>query len=116
MAQRKKRRGKKTSKPVFRGQVEMEMIDQLLRRFVGLVKRGLELMLTEPSELVREEFRQQPDLVYQVTDIPALVVWTAVGISERPWVEFSQQVVEQPAWQAVLGVFTAVELEQVSEM
>lgn len=88
MAQRKKRRGKKR-KPVFRGQVETKVIDQLLCRFVRLVKHGLELMLTEPSELVQEEFRQAPELAYQARDIPALVLWTAMGVSERSWAEFS---------------------------
>src|SRR5512147_2144490 len=115
MAQRKKCRGKKKAKPVFRGQVETDLIDQLLRRFVVLVKRGLELMLTEPSELVREECRQQPELAYQARDIPALVLWTAVGISEQSWAEFSQQVLGQPAWQEVLGVSTAADLERLDE-
>ena len=79
MAHRKKRRGKKPKPPVFRSQVETEVIDQMLGRFVALVKRGLELILTEPSELVQAEFRQQPELAFQAKDIPALVLWTAVG-------------------------------------
>lgn len=113
MAHRKKRRGRKPKPPVFRSQVETEVIDQMLGRFVALVKRGLELILTEPSELVQEEFRQQPELAYQARDIPALVLWTAVGVFERPWAEFSQQVLGQPAWQEVLGVATATDLEQM---
>lgn len=115
MAQRKKRRDKKQSKPVFRGQVEADVIDLLLRRFAGLVKRGLELMLTEPSELVREEFRQEPELRYQATEIPALVLWTAMGLWEQPWAQFSQRVLSDPVWQEVLGVSSAAELAQLSE-
>jgi len=111
MARRKKRRGQKKSKPVFRGRVETEVISQLLCRFVALVKRGLELMLSDPSELVRAEFRQEPALVYEVGEIPVLVLWTAVGVWERPWAEFQQQVLEQPVWQQVLGVSTVAELE-----
>ena len=37
------------SKPEFRSKVEDEIVDQLLYRFVVLVKQGLELMLDDPS-------------------------------------------------------------------
>lgn len=112
MAHRKKRQGKK-SKPVFREQVETALVDQLPGRFVALVRRGLELMLTEPSELVQKEFRQQPELVYQAADIPVLVLWTALGVLEQPWAEFKQHVLTQAIWQEVLAVTTAAELERV---
>jgi len=36
-------------KPTFRGRVPLEVVDQLLYRFVALVKQGLELMLRDPS-------------------------------------------------------------------
>lgn len=112
MAHRKKRQGKKP-KPVFREQVETAMVDQLLCRFVALVRRGLELMLTEPSELVQKEFRQQPELVYRAADIPVLVLWTALGVLEWPWAEFKQQVLAQATWQEVLEVSTAAELDRL---
>ena len=53
---RRKRSGQR-SKPKleFRSRVETEVVDQLLHRFVALVKHGLELMLRAPSELVHKE-------------------------------------------------------------
>ena len=52
-----------TPQPVFRSRVEDELVDQLLRKFVQLVKQGLELMLSAPSDLTRKEQRQQPALL-----------------------------------------------------
>ena len=51
MAQSRKRSGSRRSskpKPTFRGRVPAEVVDQLLYRFVALVKQGLELMLRDP--------------------------------------------------------------------
>ena len=62
---RSKRSGRRPKpKPEFRGQVETELVDRLLYRFVALVKHGLELMLRNPSELTRKEFRKNPELVH----------------------------------------------------
>jgi hypothetical protein len=110
MAGKKKGQSRKP-KPAFRGQVEAEVIDQLLYRFVALVKRGLELLLTDPSELAEKEFRQSPDLLHSVADIPALVLWTALAAYELPWAVFCQHVLAQPRWADLLGISSQAELE-----
>ena len=112
---RSKRSGQRSKpKPEFRGQVEAELVDQLLYRFVALVKHGLELMLRNPSELARKEFRQNPDLVYSAEEIPALVLWVAVGAYELPWPAFCQHVLAHPKWAELLGVETQADLERLA--
>jgi len=102
-----------TSKATFRGQVPAEVVDQLIHRFVTLVKHGLELMLRDPSELARQEFRQHPDLVYTGAEIPVLVLWAAVGAYELPWPAFCQHVLTHPQWAALLGVATQADLDRL---
>jgi hypothetical protein len=118
MAKKKKGAGgsgrKSKPKPEFRSQVEDEIVDQLLYRFVALVKKGLELMLDDPSDLTRTEFRQNPALAHTAEDIPALVLWAAVMAYELPWSEFCQHILTQPAWMTLLGVETQAELERLS--
>jgi hypothetical protein len=117
MARKKGARGsgrQSKPKPGFRSQVEDEIVDQLLYRFVALVKKGLELMLDNPSELTSKEFRQNPALVHRVEDIAGLVLWTAVGAYELPWPEFCQHVLTHPAWMTLLGVQTQADLDRLS--
>lgn len=118
MAKKKKGAGgsgrKSKPKPEFRSQVEDEIVDQLLYRFVALVKKGLELMLDEPSELTRKEFRQNPTLVHTAEDIAGLVLWAAVMAYELPWLEFCQPILRQPAWMTLLGVETQADLDRLS--
>ena len=118
-----KKREKKRSKPSdqrskskaeFRGQVQAEVVDQLLHRFGALVKHGLELMLCDPSELARREFRQNPALVYTVEEIAVLVLWAAVGAYERPWPAFCQHVLTHPQWAELLGVETPADLDRLA--
>ena len=112
---RSKRSGQRSKpKPEFRGQVETELVDQLLHRFVALVKHGLELMLRDPSELARKEFRQNPDLVYTAEEIPVLVLWAAVGAYELPWPAFCQHVLAHPKWAEVLDVETQADLDRLA--
>ena len=99
---RSKRRSK--SKPEFRSQVEAEVVDQFLYRCVALVKEGLELMLHDPSDLARKEFRQNPGLTYTAEEIPVLVLRAAVGAYELPWPTFCQRVLTRPRWAELLGV------------
>jgi len=47
---RKKKSRERPPGPAFCTQVDGEEVERLLCRFVALVKRGLELMLTAPSE------------------------------------------------------------------
>jgi hypothetical protein len=108
MARRKKR---VKPKPVFRKKVGDELVDQLLYRFVALVKHGLELMLHDPSELTCKEFRQNPELMYTVEDIPMLVLWVALGVYEMAWSEFCEHVWAHPVWAELLGVQTQVDLD-----
>ena len=108
MARRKKR---VKAKPAFRKKVGDELVDQLLYRFVALVKHGLELMLHDPSELTCKEFRQNPELMYTVEDISILVLWVALGVYEMAWSEFCEHVWAHPAWAELLGVQTQVDLD-----
>ncbi len=101
-------------KPEFCSQVEDEIVDQLLYRFVTLVKQGLELMLDDPSELTRTEFRQNPALAHTAEDIPELVLWTGVMAYELPWPEFCQHVLTHPAWGSLLEVQTEADLDRLS--
>jgi hypothetical protein len=109
---RKKRRGSKP-KPTFRGQVEAKVVDQLLCRFITLVKQGLELMLTAPSQLATGEFRKHPQSIYTTADIPALVLWIALGAYELPWAQFCQHVLTHTCWMDVLDVSSQAELDQL---
>ena len=68
------------------------MVDQLIHRFVALIKLGLALLLRDPSELAGQELRQHPELSYTVEAIPGLVLWAAVGAYELPWPAFCQHV------------------------
>jgi len=118
MAKRKNRSGgsrrKSKPKPEFRSQVEAELVDRLLYRFVALVKHGLELMLHAPSELTRKEFRKYPELAHTAAEIPVLVLWTAVGAYELPWSEFCQHVLTHPEWADLLSVQTQADLDHLS--
>jgi len=113
--QRPKRASQRSKpEPEFRSQVETELVDQLLYRFVALVKHGLELMLRDPSELARQEFRQHPDFIYTAEEIPVLVLWAAVGAYELPWPVFCQHVLTHPQWAALLGVATQADLDRLT--
>ncbi len=112
---RRKRSERRTkSNPEFRSRVEAEVVDRLLYRFVALVKHGLKLMLRDPSELARKEFRQNPALVYTAEEIPTLVLWAAVGAYELPWPVFCQHVLTHPEWADLLGVETQADLDRLA--
>ncbi len=117
MAKKKKGAGgsgrKFKPKPEFRSQVEDEIVDQLLYRFVALVQKGLELMLDAPSDLTRTEFRQNPALAYTAEDIPALALWAATMAYELPWPEFRQHILTHPARMTLLGVETKADLDSL---
>jgi hypothetical protein len=110
----KRKGGHNRPKPAFRSQVEADVVDLLLYRFVALIQRGLALMLTNPSALAAREFRKQPELVYTAADIPALVLWAAWGAYELPWEAFCQQVLTHPRWAALLGVSSQADLDALS--
>ncbi len=101
-------------KAAFRDQVPAEVIDQLIHRFVTLVKHGLELLLRDPSELARQEFRQHPELIYTIEEIGVLVLWAAVGAYELPWPAFCQHVLTHPQWAELLGVVTQADLDRLA--
>jgi hypothetical protein len=112
---RRKRSGKRsTPKSGFRNQVEAEVVDRLLYRFVALVKHGLELMIRTPSELARKEFRQNPDLVYTSEEIPTLVLWAAVGAHELPWPALCQHILTHSKWAELLSVETQDDLDRLA--
>jgi hypothetical protein len=71
-------------KRVFRQQVDAEVVDTLLRRFVELVKQGLELMLTQPTEWAAKVLRQHPEWVYTAADIPVYIAWAAWTAYDLP--------------------------------
>jgi hypothetical protein len=100
-------------KSTFRSKVEVEVIDKLLYRFVSLVKKGLELMLTEPSELATAEFRKHPEDVYVAEDIPVLTFWVAEKVYESPRPEFCQYVLTNLEWAKLLGVSSQADLDEL---
>ncbi len=118
MSKKKKGAGgstrKSKPKPEFRSKIEDEIVDQLLYRFVVLVKKGLELMLDDPSELTSKEFRQNPALAHSAEDIPVLVLWVAAMAYELTWSEFCQHILTHPAWMTLLGVETQADLDRLS--
>jgi hypothetical protein len=114
MVRRRKKASEKTQ-PAFRNQVGAELVDQLLYRFVALVKLGLHLVLTDPSELAKDEWRQHLHLHYTEVEIPAMVVWVAQGVMELPWAEFCQHVLNHPEWMDVLGVSGPDDLHRLSQ-
>ena len=95
----------------FRRRVDDEVIDDLLRRFVEVDKRGLELMLTQPSELAEHDLRHNPALVYGPADIRGHIVWAAWQAYEKDWLDFCQHVLTHPAWQTLLSVQTQADLD-----
>ena len=113
MARYKKKHKGKRPQPVFRSQVEAEAVDRLLWRFAALVKKGLELMLTDPSDLAKGDFREYPELSYTATGIPALVLWAALGTYELPWEGFCQHMLAHTHWMKVLGVSSRAELDRL---
>ncbi|HET92382.1 MAG TPA: hypothetical protein ENN99_16830 [Chloroflexi bacterium] len=110
MASFKKR--SRCGKSTFRSKIEAKVIDELLYRFVSLVKKGLELMLTEPSKLAAAEFRKHPEYSYTAGDIPALTLWVAEQVYEIPRSEFCQHVLANPEWSELLGVSSQADLDR----
>ena len=110
-ARGKQRRAK--PKRVFRQQVDAQVVDNLLRRFVELVKQGLELMLTQPTKWAEKVLRQHPELAYTASDIPVYVAWAAWTAYEVDWAAFCTLVLASPAWQAVLQVQTQADLDHL---
>lgn len=105
----------RSAKPEFRKQVDSDLVNLLLYRFVSLVKRGLELMLEAPSELVEEAFRKHPELVYTTGAIPTLVAWVAQGVYELDWAAFCQHVLSHPQWCELLEVQSQADLDRLAQ-
>jgi len=101
---------------VLRSKVKPEVVDELLYRFVSLVQTGLELMLTEPSELAIAEFRKHPEYTYTTEDIPVLTVWVAEQVYEIPRSEFCQHVLAKPEWCKLLQVSSQADLDQLFDV
>lgn len=106
---RRLRRGKS----MLGSQVEAEVTDELLYRLVSLVKKGLELMLTDPSELAAAELRKHPECVYTAGDIPALTLWVAESVYELARAEFCQHMLANPRWSELVGVASQAALDQL---
>lgn len=102
-------------KRVFRQQVDAEVVDTLLRRFVELVKQGLTLMLTQPTAWTAKVLRQHPEWAYTAADIPVYIAWAAWTAYELDWVAFCTRVLACPAWQAVLQVQTQADLDRLRD-
>ncbi len=92
---------KKQSK--FRTGVAVEQVDQLLKDFIKRVKQGLALLLSEPSELSQKVLKQNPQWAVNAEQNLVLVTWAAYMAWEKPWEEFCQMVIADPAWQELLG-------------
>ena len=106
---RRLRRGKST----LRSKLAPEVVDQLLYCFVSLVKKGLALMLTDPSELAVAELRKHPECAYTASDIAALTLWVAEGVYELPRAAFCQHVLVNPQWAALLEVTSQTDLDRL---
>jgi hypothetical protein len=105
---------KPKSKPEFRTRVDPELVDTLLYRFVFLVKQGLELMLTDPSELAREEFDKAPELHYSAEDIPISLAWVTQEAYELEWPTFCQFILSHAEWCALLSFQDQAGLDQLA--
>ncbi len=100
----------------FRSKIEPEDLDELLYRFVSLVKTGLELMLTEPSELASAEFRKNPEYTYTADEIPTLTLWVAEQVYDMSQPDFCQHVLARPEWAGLLGVSIQADLDQLFDL
>ena len=106
---------KPLAKPVFRDQVDRDLVNLLLYRFAALVKQGLTLMLTDPSDLASKALREQPELRYTTGDIPVGVAWAAQAAFEVDWPTFCQHILGHPDWCVLLEVQDQAGLDRLAE-
>lgn len=70
------RREKQSSR--FRTQVPDELVTWLIGRLLALVARGLELLLTEPSEIAQKWQKKHPEAWFEAEQVPYILVWVAM--------------------------------------
>lgn len=109
---KKGRSGKKKSSVKFRTGVPAELVDHLLKQFIQTVRTGLELILSDPSELSGQVLKQNPLWELSPEVNLGLLTWAAFAAWDKPWAEFCQLVLADPDWQALLGVSDQATLDQ----
>ena len=81
-ASRSRRRGKRVGrqKPSsrFRSQVPDELVARLIGRLVTLIAHGLELLLTEPSELAQQWQKRHPEEWFEAEQVPYILLWVVM--------------------------------------
>jgi len=103
-SRQKKRSALRGKRPVkFRTNVPADQVDHLLRAFIKTVKKGLALILSEPSELSQKVLRQTPLWEVSAEMNLVLVTWAAFMAWDKPWAEFCQLVLVDPVWQTLLA-------------
>jgi hypothetical protein len=86
-----------------RTNVPPDQVDHLLRAFIKTVKKGLALILSDPSELTQKVLRQNPQWEVSAELNLVLVTWAAFMAWDKPWAEFCQLILTDPAWRALLA-------------
>ncbi len=113
--QKKRRASRKKNKEAsvkFRTGVPTDLVDYLLKRFIQTVGTGLELILSEPSELTRKVLKQNPLWKMGSEANLVLLTWAAFAAWDKPWDEFCQVVLSDPQWQALLMAPDQATLDQ----
>jgi hypothetical protein len=103
-SRQEKRCALREKRPVkFRTNVPFEQVDHLLQVFIKTVKKGLVLILSEPSELSQKVLRQNPQWEVSAEKNLVLVTWAAFMAWDKPWAEFCSLILADPAWPALLA-------------
>jgi len=104
-AQQPKGRASRKKAPVkFRTNVPPDQVAQLLQAFIKTVKQGLVLILSDPSELTQKVLKQNPLWEVSAAMNLVLLTWAAFVVWDKPWADFCQLILADPAWSALLAV------------
>jgi len=88
----------------FRTNVPPDQMAHLLQAFIKTVKQGLALILSDPSELTQKVLKQNPLWEVSAQMNLVLVTWAAFVAWDKPWADFCQLILGDPAWSALLAV------------
>lgn len=97
----------------FRAQVPDELATRLIGRLLALVARGLELLLTEPSETAQKWLKQHPEAWFEAGQVPYILLWVAMQAWESDLEGLPERLDDEA--RALLGpdfVWDPVRLEQ----
>jgi hypothetical protein len=92
------------SRPVrFRTNVPADQVNHLLQEFIKTVKKGLALILSDPSELTQKGLRRNPQWEVSAEMNLVLVTWAAFVAWDKPWAEFCRLILADPGWRTLLA-------------